>query len=300
LRDTLEQIDLVKRMSVAAPQWTSLARRAEEVDEIRASGRTAGLIGVEGGHSIENSIGALRGLADLGVRYMTLTHADSLDWADSATDEACNGGLTDLGRKVVREMNRLAMLVDISHVSAETMHDAIETSAAPVIASHSSARALADHPRNIADDVLEQIGRTSGVVMVNFFPGFLVPESAARTQEMFALYRRLKVDIEDEAEVEEAVRQHFEDDPLDPGDVTVVVDHIEHIARVAGPDCVGLGSDFDGVTDLPAGLEDVSCYPAITDELLSRGWEETEIRRVLGENALRVLRRAEEIAAAFD
>ena len=299
LSETVEQIDLVRRMSAMAPEWTELAVSSDDVDRIRASGRVAGLLGAEGGHSIENSLPALRALGDLGVRYMTLTHMDTIDWADSATDEPRHGGLTGFGRDVVREMNRIAMLVDISHVSVDTMWDALEVSTAPVVASHSSTAALASHPRNIPDDVLEAIGRSGGVVMINFYPGFLIAESAEKSLDLFAEARRLHAELNDDGAVEEAMRRMAEDDPMEPGSVTDVVDHIEHAVRVAGVDHVGFGSDFDGIDVVPAGLEDVSCYPNITAELLGRGWDEQAIRKVLGENALRVLRDAEQVAASL-
>lgn len=300
LRETIEQIDLVRRMLAMAPGWTELAVGSDEVERIRASGRVAGLLGAEGGHSIENSLPALRALGDLGVRYMTLTHIDTIDWADSATDEPRHGGLTDFGRDVVREMNRLAMLVDISHVSIDTMWDALEVSAAPVIASHSSAAALAAHPRNIPDDVLEAVGRSGGVVMINFYSGFLTGEAAEKSLGLFAEARRLHGELSDDEALEEAMRRMAEDDPIDAGSVADVVDHIEHAVHVAGVDHVGLGSDFDGIDVVPAGLEDVSCYPNITAELLGRGWDEQAIRKVLGKNALRVLRKAEKVAASLD
>lgn len=296
-RETVEQIALVHRMSELAHEWTELVTSADQVVAVRASGRLAGLLGAEGGHSIENSIEKLRHLAGLGVRYMTLTHIDTTDWADSATDDSRHGGLTDFGRDVIREMNRLAMLVDISHVSTDTMWDAIEISAAPVVASHSSARALADHPRNIPDDVLEAIGRNGGVVMVNFYPGFTVQASTQRSLDLLAEARRLQDEGLAGDALEAALRRQAARDPLEPGDVSVVVDHIEHVARVAGVESVGLGSDFDGIDVVPAGLEDVSRFPNITIELLRRGWDEPEIRKVLGGNALRVLRRAEQVAA---
>jgi len=299
LRETIEQIDLVRRMSAMAPEWTELAVGSRDVERIRASGRFAGLLGAEGGHSIENSLPALRALGDLGVRYMTLTHIDTIDWADSATDEPRHGGLTDFGRDVVREMNRLAMLVDISHVSVDTVWDTLDVSVAPVIASHSSAAALAAHPRNIPDDVLEAVGRSGGVVMINFYPGFVMAGAAEKSLDLFAEARRLHARPNDDEALEEAMRRMAVDDPIEPGSVADVVDHIEHAVRVAGVDHVGLGGDFDGIDVVPAGLEDVSCYPNITAELLVRGWDEQAIRNVLGENALRVLRKAEQIAASL-
>lgn len=286
---TLAQIDLVEEMIDRDPRLES-AWTGSEAREIRDRGHVASLLGAEGGHSIENSIAKLGVLAERGVRYMTLTHSDTLDWADSATDEPTHGGLTSFGRDVVREMNRLGMLVDVSHVSEDTMRDALDASAAPLIASHSNAYALAPHPRNIPDEVLREIGERGGVVMAVFFSGFVVAETARKTMEMFKVLREVRAMLgDDEAAIAEEMERREATMNLDPGSVAGVVDHIEHIAEVAGIDAVGLGSDFDGMTTVPVGLEDVSCYPAITDELLQRGWPESDIRKVLGENSLRVL-----------
>lgn len=295
LRDTLEQIDLVRRMVEANADRLHLATSTDDVVNARAAGKVACLLGAEGGHSIENSLGALRMLHSLGVRYMTLTHVDTLPWADSATDEPRHGGLTDFGYDVVREMNRIGMIVDISHVSADTMRAALDTASAPLIASHSSAFALAPHPRNVPDDVIARVGENGGVIMVNFYPPFLLSGLAERSIGLVAEGRRLMAELGDEHAVEEALKGHW-DDVTDTGSVADVVDHIEHVARVAGVDHVGLGSDFDGVDMLPEGLEDVSCYPNVTAEMLHRGWSESEIRKVLGTNALRVLTAVEEAA----
>ena len=298
LSDTLAQVDLVQEMSRRGEQFTALANDADHADRIRAGGRVAGFMGPEGGHSIEDSLDGLVALADAGVKYMTLTHADTLEWADSATDVRRHGGLTEFGESVVAEMNRLGMLVDISHVSADTMRDAIRVSTAPVMASHSSSFALAPHPRNVPDDVLGMIGETNGIVMVTFVPAFIVPSTARLALEMFEEERwlRAQFDDDDEAGYSAARRDRMESLELDRGTVADVADHIEHIVRVAGLDCVGIGSGFDGVELVPDGLEDVSCYPAITTELLARGWIEDDIRKVLGENAMRVIRAAEEAA----
>lgn len=287
--ETLAQVELVESM-VERDDRLELARTGSEARAIRQLGRIASLMGAEGGHSIENSIANLHTLAGRGVRYMTLTHSDTTLWADSATDEAIHGGLTSFGRDVVREMNRLGMLVDLSHVSVDTMRDALDISAAPVIASHSNAHAVAPHPRNIPDDVLAEIGDRGGVVMAVFFPGFVVPETARRMKEMFAGYRQIRKQLDgDEAAIAAEMERREAAMELDHGGVTDVVDHIEHIAAVAGVAAVGLGSDFDGMTMTPVGLEDVSCYPAITEELLRRDWPEADIARILGENSLRVL-----------
>ncbi|MBW3540070.1 MAG: dipeptidase [Planctomycetes bacterium] len=294
--DTLEQIDLVHRMLKRYPETFELARTADDVERIHRAGRIASMIGVEGGHSIENSLSLLRIYEGLGVRYMTLTHSDTLDWADSATDEPRHGGLTAFGEEVVREMNRLGMLVDISHVSADTMKDALAVSKAPVIASHSSARAVADHPRNVPDDVLKLIRTNGGVVMVNFYSGFVVPESARRMTRMFDVRRDLRAKHPDEREFQLALARWRKENPIEPGTIHDVVDHIDHIVKVAGVEHVGLGGDFDGVSTLPAQLEDVSRYPYITQALLDRGYSDEDIRRILGGNLLRVLRQAEEVS----
>jgi membrane dipeptidase len=297
-RDTHRQIDLVEEMSRRVPDLTTLARDSRHADQIRAAGRIAGFMGAEGGHSIEGSLDALSGLRERGVRYMTLTHADTHDWADSATDEARHGGLTAFGEAVVREMNRLGMMVDISHVSADTMRHAIRVSRAPVIASHSSAYALAPHPRNVPDDVLRMVGDTGGVVMVAFVPAFVVASTALLALDMFEEARQLRAQFapDDEEGFRAARRAQVQDLEIERGGVPDVADHVEYVAEVAGIDHVGLGSDFDGVDLVPEGLDDASCYPAITAELLRRGWREPEVRKVLGTNALRVLRVAEQIA----
>lgn len=285
---TVEQVDLVGRMTDRCDRLTR-ADSAFDVAAARSLGKTASLMGAEGGHSIENSLAALRTLRRLGVRYMTLTHADTIDWADSATDDARHGGLTDFGEEVVREMNRIGMIVDISHVSADTMRHALSVSDRPVMASHSSALALAPHPRNVPDDVLELVRANNGVVMVNFYPPFVGRAGAKQAAGMFAVQRDLRKRLEDDTAVEEEMKRLIEKDPYPEVTVSDVVDHIEHIAEVAGVDHVGIGSDFDGIDATPTGLGDVSTYPAITVELLVRGWEEPEIRKILGKNALRVL-----------
>jgi membrane dipeptidase len=296
VRLTLEQIDVIRRMVAAYPDTFEMAYTADDIVRIHKKGKIASLIGVEGGHSIDNSLGVLRMLYALGVRYMTLTHSETLDWADSATDEPRHHGLTSFGEQVVREMNRLGMLVDISHVSAETMRHALRVTSAPVIASHSSAYALAEHPRNVPDDVLRLVKKNGGVVMVNFYPGFIVPEAARMTRNMFQIARELQKKYPDEREFREAMRQWRKEHPIPTGSVHTVVDHIEHIIKVAGVAHVGLGSDFDGINSVPNQLEDVSCYPYITQELLNRGYGQEDTVKILGGNLLRVLRRAEETA----
>jgi membrane dipeptidase len=296
VRQTLEQIDVIHRMVRAYPDTFEMASTADDIVRIHKSGKIASMIGVEGGHSIDNSLGVLRTYYALGTRYMTLTHSETLDWADSATDKPKSHGLSPFGEQVVREMNRLGMLVDISHVSAETMRHAIRVSKAPVIASHSSAYAVAAHPRNVPDDVLLMVKDNGGVVMVNFFPGFVVPEAARVMKDMFEVGRELQAKYPDEKELAAAMAQWRKEHPIPTGSVHNVVDHIEHIIKVAGVDHVGLGSDYDGIGSVPKQLEDVSCYPYITQELLNRGYSKEDVRKVLGENLLRVLRRAEEVA----
>ncbi|HEY2841510.1 MAG TPA: membrane dipeptidase, partial [Pirellulales bacterium] len=255
------------------------------------------LIGVEGGHAIDNSLDSLARLYELGARYMTLSHSDTLEWVDSATDAPKSGGLSPFGEEIVRAMNRLGMLVDISHVSAETMKDVLGVSKAPVIASHSSAFAIARHPRNVPDDVLKEVAKNGGVIMVNFYSGFIVPERAAIGGRLVAERIELrKANAKDDDEAIKMLRTNKEQEKLSPGSVHTLVDHIEHIIKVAGVDHVGLGSDYDGVTKLPDQLQDVSTYPYITQELLNRGHSHDEIRKILGGNLMRVLRQAEKVS----
>ena len=298
LSETHRQIDLVEQMTGLAPDMTGLAASSRQAAAIRDSGRIAGLMGAEGGHTIENDLTALSALHQRGVRYMTLTHADTTEWADSATDKPRHGGLTDFGHEVVKEMNRIGLLVDISHVSTNTMHHAVETSRAPVIASHSSARAIAPHPRNVPDDVIAMVAAGGGIVMVTFVPPFLVRESAIAAGDMFEEMRSLRKRFtpDDEIGYAAAAAELKAGHGVNNGSVSDVADHIEYIAKLVGVDHVGIGGDFDGVDQLPDGLEDVSCYPAITKELLERGWAEPEVRKVLGENTLRVLEQAEDVA----
>ncbi len=293
---TIEQIDLVKRMIARYPETFALATTAADIERIAAAGKIASLIGVEGGHAIHDSLAILRRLYDLGVRYMTLTHSDTLNWADSATDDARHAGLTPFGEDVVREMNRLGMLVDLSHVSTETMHDALDVSTAPVIFSHSSARAIADHPRNVPDDVLRRLPENGGLVMVNFYAGFIVPAAAKRSLEWFYIRRQLDEKYPDDEDARRREMARWEQEhPIPAGTIHDVVDHIEHIIHVAGIDHVGVGGDYDGVDVLPVGLEDVASYPRITQELLNRGYTAAQIHKINGQNMLRVLRRAEEV-----
>jgi membrane dipeptidase len=293
---TLEQIDVIHRMVRQYPDRLEMASGTDDIDRIHKAGKVASLIGIEGGHSIDNSLGVLRMYHKLGVRYMTLTHSESLDWADSATDKPRANGLSPFGEDVVREMNALGMLVDLSHVSPDTMRAALKVTKAPVIFSHSSARGVADHPRNVPDDVLPLVKANGGVVMVNFYSGFLVPEGARVMREMFDVARELKKKYPDEKQYEEAVRAWVRERDYPAGTVHTIVDHIDHIVKHAGIDHVGLGSDFDGVTKLPAGMEDVSKYPYITQELLNRGYSPDDVKKVLGGNLMRVFRAAEAVA----
>jgi membrane dipeptidase len=293
----LEQIELARRMIARYPEALELALTADDVERIFASGRVASLLGAEGGHAIAGSLGVLRMLYALGVRYMTLTHNNNVGWADSATDDPEAGGLTDFGRDVVREMQRLGMLVDLSHVAAGTMLDALDVAAAPVIFSHSSARAICDSPRNVPDDVLARLAANGGVCMVTFVPGFVSQEAADWLAGLKAETARRGLDARDLAQVF-AVKPEWEAaHPVPQATLAQVADHIEHVRRVAGLEHVGIGGDFDGTPDVTAGLEDVSAYPALFAELLARGWSEPDCAALAGGNLLRVLRDAESVAA---
>ncbi len=291
---TMEQIEIVHAMVKRYPETFELALNSEDVERCRAHGKIASLIGMEGGHAIENSIEKLRRLHAMGARYMTLTHSDSLDWADACSDEAKCHGLSDFGREVVREMNRLGMLVDISHVSQETMQAAMDTSTAPIIFSHSSARAIANHPRNVPDEILKQLPSDGGVVMVNFYSGFVVPESAENTRTMFERRRALKAQYGDNEEMIKKELAIFDlKHPTYPGSAQHVADHIDHIVKIAGIDHVGIGSDYDGISQTPKQLEDVSTYPVLTQVLLDRGYSEVDIHKFMSGNILRVMKQAE-------
>jgi membrane dipeptidase len=296
VRETLEQIDVVHRLVRAYPDTFEMASTSDDILRIRKQGKIASLIGVEGGHMIDNSLGVLRTYYQLGARYMTITHTQTLDWADSATDVAKNKGMNEFGERVVAEMNRLGMLVDLAHVSPDTMKHCLRVSKAPVIFSHSSAYALAPHPRNVPDDVLKLMTKNGGVVMVNFYSGFLTPEGARASFELYKVGRELRMKYPNEKEYQLALVAWEKEHPFPRGSVQTVVNHIEYIAKVAGIDHVGLGSDFDGITYAPKQLEDVSYYPYITQELLNRGYTKEQIHKVLGGNLLRVLRQAEEVA----
>jgi len=296
LHDVLEQIDLVHRMVRRYPETFEIARTVDDIERIHKQGKIASLIGVEGGHAIENSLGVLRILYSLDVRYMTLTHSDTLDWADSATDTNRHNGLTAFGEEVVRTMNEIGMLVDISHVSVETMKDALRVSKAPVIASHSSAYAVAQHSRNVPDDVLKRVKTNGGVIMVNYYSGFVVPESARRMAKMFDVRRELREKYPNETEFRQELNRWRKRNPILPGTIHDVIDHIDQIVKVAGVDHVGLGSDFDGVSMLPKQLHDVSTYPYITQALLDRGYTAGQIKKIMGGNLIRAFREAERVA----
>ena len=295
---TLEQIDIVHQMMRKYPDTFELALTAADVERIFKAGKIASLIGMEGGHSIDNSLAALRMFHRLGARYMTLSHSKNTPWADSATDTPQHGGLTAFGEEVVHEMNWLGMLVDLSHVSPDTMEDAIRVSEAPVIFSHSSARAINDVPRNVPDPVLQKLPGNGGVVMVTFVPGFLSPQVAAwSTRQAAETSRLLQQFPTDEAARKAGLDAWTMANPSPRATVSDAADHIDHIRKVAGIDHIGLGGDFDGITTVPEGLEDVSKYPALTAELLRRGYKDDEVKKILGLNILRVMRAAEGVSA---
>jgi membrane dipeptidase len=293
---TLEQIELVYELVNRYPEHLQLALTVDEAETAFAAGRIASLLGAEGGHSIANSLGALRALYRLGVRYMTLTHNNNTDWADSATDEPVHDGLTDFGREVVREMNRLGMLVDLSHVAPATMRDALAVSEAPVIFSHSSCRAVADHPRNVPDDVLADLAAKGGVCMITFVPSFVSQAYAEWDGRLREAMTAAGADHRDLAQRGEFAATWTGGGEKPQVTVADVVKHLEHAREVAGIDHIGLGGDYDGVARLPDGLEDVSCYPRLFGELLDRGWSESECAKLAGGNTLRVLRDAERVA----
>ncbi|MFB7825187.1 dipeptidase [Streptomyces hydrogenans] len=294
---TLEQIDAVDRLVERYAADLAPARTADDVRKARAEGRIASLKGAEGGHSIDNSLATLRAFHALGVRYMTLTHNENNDWADSATDEPRHGGLTAFGRAVVREMNRCGMLVDLSHVAATTMRDALDASAAPVVFSHSSARAVCDHPRNIPDDVLERLPANGGVAMATFVPKFILPaavEWTLRADENLRAHGRHHLDTTPEAK---ALHAAFEArDPRPVATAATVADHLDHMREAAGVDHIGIGGDYDGTAFTPAGLDDVAGYPNLIAELLDRGWSRADLTKLTWSNALRVLGDAEAVA----
>jgi membrane dipeptidase len=299
---TLEQIDLVHELIRRYPEVLELALTAEDIERVAAGGKVASLIGAEGGHSIGCSLGTLRALYALGVRYLTLTHNLNLPWADSATDEPAAGGLTAFGREVVREMQRLGMLVDLSHVSPDTMRDALEVAEGPVIFSHSSALAICDHPRNVPDDILARLAAGGGTCMVNFVPAFVSQACRDWEREFAEEMKRRGFDFKNvpgRGQVREERAAWTAGHPRPVVTLAEVADHIDHVRDVAGVDHVGIGSDYDGVDSLPQGLEDVSCYPALIAELLDRGWSEEDCGKLASGNIVRTLRDAEATARAI-
>ncbi|HWY96150.1 MAG TPA: dipeptidase [Steroidobacteraceae bacterium] len=302
VQTTLEQMDLVKRMAARYPADLEMAYTAADVRRIHQAHKVASMIGIEGGHQINNSLAVLRQLYDAGARYMTLTHTMNNAWADSATDSPVHHGLSPFGIEVVREMNRLGMLVDLSHVSPEAMKAALAVSEAPVIFSHSSARALVDHPRNVSDDILRLVAANGGVVMVNFAPGYVsdarnrwdADQAAERTRFNSPPYVGLYIGQPERAKA--ALAAWEETHPRPAATLVQVADHIDHIRQVAGVDHVGLGSDFDGIEDAPVGLEGVDRYPALLEELMHRGWTDSDIAKLAGENLLRVMTAAEKVS----
>jgi membrane dipeptidase len=297
MRAQLEQIDIARRIVDRYPQDLGLALSVEDIEREREAGRIASLLGIEGGHTIANSLGALRAYYDLGVRYMTLTHFNSTDWADAATEPARYGGLTAFGEEVVREMNRIGMMVDISHVSPGTMSDVLNVTMAPVIFSHSSARALTDHVRNVPDSILTRMADNGGVVMVTFVPQFVSDETRIWGEGLFPQFATATSDDEMQRMTREYVAEHGEAPRATLSDVA---DHIEHVARVAGIDHVGIGADFygaEGEADLVEGLEDVSKYPALFAELIRRGWSDENLRKLSRDNLIRVFAAVEDISA---
>jgi membrane dipeptidase len=296
---TLEQIDVVRRMAARYPDDLALALTADDLEKARAGGRVGSLMGAEGGHSIDCSLGVLRCLHALGVRYMTLTHNSNTPWADSATDEPVHGGLTAFGEEVVREMNRLGMLVDLSHVSADTMRDALRVTEAPVLFSHSSARAVCDHPRNIPDDVLAALPGNGGVAMATFVPKFVLPEAIDWTLAADENMRAHGLHPLDTTPEGMAVQRAFEaEHPRPVATPATVADHLDHMREAAGVDHIGIGGDYDGTAFTPEGLDDVAGYPHLIAELLGRGWSQADLAKLTWGNAVRVLRDAESAATA--
>ncbi|MFD5147831.1 dipeptidase [Streptomyces sp. NPDC058401] len=294
---TLEQIDVVAQLIDRYPHDLVRALTADDMEAARAQGRIASLMGAEGGHSINNSLATLRALHQLGVRYMTLTHNDTIDWADSATDEPRHGGLSEFGREVVREMNRIGMLVDLSHVAATTMRDALAVTAAPVVFSHSSARAVCDHVRNIPDDVLALLPANGGVAMATFVPKFILPAAVEWTLAADENLRAHGFHHLDTTPGAMALHRAFEEArPRPVATAATVADHLDHMREVAGVDHIGIGGDYDGTAFTPAGLDDVAGYPNLVAELLARRWSKADLAKLTWSNAVRTLRDAEAVA----
>ncbi|MFN2510400.1 MAG: dipeptidase [Pyrinomonadaceae bacterium] len=300
-RRALDMIDYVFRAAERYPNDLMMAYSTADIRRAKKQNKIAALMGIEGGHAIEDSLMALRDFYRLGIRYMTLTHNNTNNWADSCCDAAKHNGLSDFGKEVVREMNRIGMLVDVSHISDKTMSDVLEVSTAPVIASHSSARALADRTRNIPDDLLRRFAKNGGVVMINFYPGFIdknvVAASKERDDRLKSQYDELRVTYKDDSKrLAEEINKLMAANPLPATPLSVLIDHFDHIAKVAGIDHVGIGSDFDGIPNLPVGMEDISKLPVLTYELLKRGYSEKDVRKVLGDNFMRAFAQAERVA----
>jgi membrane dipeptidase len=297
-RVQLEQFDIARRVIAKYPERFQLALTADAIRSTFKAGKIGSLLGLEGGHAIENSLGALRVYYDLGARYMTLTHNVTLDWADAALDSAKHGGLTNFGKEVVHEMNRLGMLVDLSHVSPGTMSDALDATEAPVIFSHSGSRALVDHPRNVPDSILARLPKNGGVVMVPFVTSFVSKEVKAWDDALAAATTEARGRLgSDTAGVRRALDEWRKTHPQPKATLAQVADVVEHVRKVAGVDHVGIGSDFDGITDVVVGLEDVSKFPDLFAELSRRGWTDADLRKLAGENVLRVLKQAEAVSA---
>jgi membrane dipeptidase len=296
-RVQLEQFDIARRMIARYPDRLAPALTADDIERAFKRHLVGSLLGMEGGHAIENSLGVLRSYYALGARYMTLTHNVTLDWADAALDSARHGGLTEFGKEVVREMNRLGMLVDLSHVSPATMSDALDVAEAPVIFSHSSARALVDHPRNVPDSILARLPKNGGVVMVTFVPSFVSNEFKDWEAAGDSTRRALRGSVPDTADARRQWEEWQAAHPPPAATLAQVADHIDHVRQVAGVDHVGIGSDFDGVDYTPVGLEDVSKFPDLFAELIRRGWSDADLKKLAGQNLLRALRQAEATAA---
>ena len=292
----LEEFDIARRFIAKYPDRLTLALTAADIEAANQAGKIASLLGMEGGHAIENSLGALRVYYDLGARYMTLTHNVTLDWADAALDKPLHGGLTAFGREVIAEMNRMGMMVDLSHVSPGVMSDALDVTQSPVIFSHSSARALVDYPRNVPDSILARMPKNGGVVMVTFVPAFVSTEVMAWEGKVRD-WKPVGVPETDTAAVKAQREEWLKDNPRPQATLAQVADHIEHVKKQAGADHVGIGSDFDGIDTAPVGLQDVSAFPALFAELIRRGWSDEDLKKLARGNILRVLRANEQVAA---
>jgi membrane dipeptidase len=298
IRSVLEQIDVVDRYVQRYPEAFELAYTASDIERIHAKGKVASLMGIEGGHCIDNSLAVLRQLYVCGARYMTLTHWSDTDWADAATDDPKHNGLTPFGEQVVKEMNRIGMLVDISHVAAVTMNKVLDVTQAPVIFSHSSVRAISGHPRNVPDDVLKRLSANGGVVMVNFAPSFVSEEVRQYNANLDAEEARLKaINIGNPDALKEQLEAWKQKNPSPHATLSQVADHIDYMRKVAGIDHIGIGSDFDGIETTPVGLEDVSKYPDLFVELMKRGYTKDEIAKIAGANVLRAMKTVESVAA---